>query len=66
MSIDKLERAVSHVRNKPLLLVCVTSTGKAQSMTIRQCWESGARFLHVDCSELDILLGAELGGDKEF
>lgn len=66
MTISELERKVEAIRDQPLRLVCVLPTGKAQSMTIRQCWESGARFLHVDCSELDILLGAELGGDKEF
>ena len=66
MGISELERRVAEIRAKPLQLVCVTATGRMRLMTIQECRETGARFLHVATDELDALLGAELGGDKEY
>ena len=47
-------------------LVCVTPKGKICVMTIRECIETGAKFIHIVADDLDELLGAELGGDKEY
>ena len=66
MGISELERRVAEIRAKPLQLVCVTAAGRMRLMTIQKFWETGARFLHVATDELDVLLGAELGGDKEY
>lgn len=66
MRISELERKVAEIRAKPLQLVCITTTGRTRLMTARECQEAGARFLHVATDELDVLLGAELGGDKEY
>lgn len=66
MTIDALEQAVAQIRNKPLLLVCVLPTGKTCTATIRECLATGGRFLHIANDELDALLGAELGGDREY
>lgn len=66
MGISELERRVAEIRAKPLQLVCVTAAGRMRLMTARECQETGARFLHVATDELDVLLGAELGGDKEY
>ena len=65
MCISELEKKVAEIRAKPLQLVCVTTAGRTRLMTIQECLEDGARFLHVATDELDVLLGAELGGDKE-
>lgn len=66
MGISELEQKVAEIRGKPLQLVCVTTAGRMRLMTIQECQEAGARFLHVATDELDVLLGAELGGDKEY
>ena len=66
MGIDELETKIQAIRDKPLLLLCQMPSGKMRSLTIRECWESGSRFIHVDCTELDELLGRELGGDAEY
>ena len=66
MGISELEQRVAEIREKPLQLVCITTTGRMRSMTVQECQETGARFLHVATDELDVLLGAELGGDKEY
>lgn len=66
MDIDELERKVSQIRAKPLRLVCIMPTGGICTATVRECWESGGRFLHVADDELDALLGAALGGDTEY
>ena len=66
MSILELESRVAEIQAKPLQLVCVTPKGKRRVMTIRECMETGAKFVHIVVDDLDALLGAELGGDKEY
>lgn len=66
MSILELENRVAEIRAKPLQLVCVTTTVRTRLMTVRECQKTRARFLHVATDELDVLLGAELGGNKEY
>lgn len=66
MGIGELEQRVAEIRAKPLQLVCITTAGRMRLMTVRECQEARARFLHVATDELDVLLGAELGGDKEY
>lgn len=65
MGIDELEAKIQAIRDKPLKLVCMMPTGKTRTLTIRQCWEVGARFIHVDCTEIDTILGAAMGGDYD-
>lgn len=65
MTIDALEQAVAQIRNKPLLLVCVLPTGKTCTTTIRECFASGAKYLHIAADELDEVLGRALGGDAD-
>lgn len=47
MGVSELERRVAEIRAKPLQLVCVTTAGRMRLMTIQECQETGARFLHV-------------------
>lgn len=65
MDIFELESRAAEIRAKPLQLVCVMPTGKVCTATVRECWESGGRFLHVADDELDEFLGRELGGDTD-
>ena len=60
--IDELERQISEVRARPLLLVCRTPAGKEKTMSVRDCMETGSCFLHVAADELDTILEQELGG----
>lgn len=57
MCIDELERQISELRARPLLLVCRTPAGKEKAMSVRECIETGSCFLHVVADNLD-----ELGG----
>lgn len=65
MKIDEIERVVRKIRDKPLRVVCVLPTGTVRALTIRQCAESKARYVHIIADELDEFLGRELGGDNE-
>ena len=51
------------MQDRSLLLVCRTSAGKEKTMSIRECMETGSRFLHVAADELDNLLEQEFGGN---
>ena len=62
MTVEELEKQVEKLRTGPLLLVCRTPAGKEKAMSIRECMETGSRFLHVAADELDNLLEQELGG----
>ncbi len=64
MTIEELERRIAELRSRPLLLVCRTSRGKEQTMSLRECVKSGSTFLHIAADDLDALLSAELGGDN--
>ena len=46
---------------RPLLL-CRTPKGCEKLMTVRECVESGADYVHLVADDLDELLAAELGG----
>ena len=63
MTAEELEDQIKKLRALPLLLVCRTPAGKEKAMSIRECMETGSRFLHVAADELDALLDQELGGD---
>lgn len=65
MNIDEIERAVQAIRAKPLQLIGITPTGERCIMSVRQCVESKAKYLHIVADELDALLGVELGGDAD-
>ena len=65
MDISELEAKIKEIRDGPLKLLCLMPSGKIRTLTVRQCWTSGARFIHVDATEIDALLGAALGGDDE-
>ena len=65
MEIDEIERAVQVIRTRPLQMICLTKKGERRIMTVRQCVESKAKYLHIVADELDALLGVELGGDNE-
>ncbi len=62
MTAKELEEQIRQLRAAPLLLVCRTPAGKEKAMSIRECMETGSRFLHVAADELDNLLEQELGG----
>lgn len=66
MDILELENRVEEIRAQPLQLVCVTRKGERRIMGVRECWETGARFLHVAADDLDGVLGVALGGDAEY
>ena len=63
MTVEELENHVEKLRTGPLLLVCRTPDGKEKAMSVRECMETGSRFLHVAADELDNLLEQELGGN---
>ena len=62
MTVEELENHVEKLRTGPLLLVCRTPDGKEKAMSVRECMETGSRFLHVAADELDNLLEKEPGG----
>ena len=62
MTVEELENHVEKLRTGPLLLICRTPAGKEKAMSLRECMETGSRFLHVAVDELDDLLERELGG----
>ena len=66
MDILELEAKIKEIRDGPLKLLCQMPSGKTRSLTIRECLASGARYLYVDCTEIDTILGAALGGDSEY
>lgn len=63
MTIAELEQRIAALRSRPLMLVCRTSRGKEQTMSLQECVETGSTYIHVAADELDVLLDAELGGD---
>lgn len=65
MTIEEIETEANRIRAGPLQVFCVTREGKRRVMTVRECKESGSRFVHVVDDALDALLGRELGGDNE-
>ena len=65
MEIDEIEAKIDEIRGRPLQLLCLMPSGKTRSLTIRQCWTTGARFIHVDCTEIDTILGVAFGGDAD-
>lgn len=64
MTIEELERRIAELRSRPLLLVCRTSRGKEQTMSLRECVKTGSTFLHIAADDLDALLSAELSVDN--
>lgn len=60
MTTVELEASIARLREQPLTVLCVTTTGKARIMTIKECVETGSEFVHVVCNELDKLLETEL------
>lgn len=62
MSVEELEKQIEKLRTGLLLLICRTPAGKEKTMSLRECMETGSRFLHVADDELDELLERELGG----
>ena len=66
MDISELENKVAEIMAKPTRLICITKAGTTRTMSISECKATGARFLCVDCTEADTVLGLELGGDAEY
>lgn len=66
VTIAELERKIAVLRSRPLALLCRTPKGKERVMTVRECVDTGSVYIHIAADELDALLGAELGGDKEY
>ena len=60
-----LER-VKAVSAAPLVLVCITRDGKVSEMSLQQCLDSGACYLHLAMNELDEVLAETLGNRKLF
>ena len=64
MTIDELEMEIKRLRTRPLMIVCRMPDGTEAAMSVRECVETGGRFLHVAADDLDKLLGQELGRDE--
>lgn len=64
MSIKELETMVESIRSAPLVLLCKTPDGDEKEMSIRECVETGSRFIHIvlddELDRLDNLLDTEL------
>ena len=52
----KLEKEARRTLKKPLLVVCRTKDGRHKTMTIKECIESKAKYVHLAFDELDELL----------
>lgn len=63
--MDTLEQQIAELRRRPLLVLCKTPKGKEQIMTVRECYQTGSRYIHVVVDELDQLLAAELGENAQ-
>lgn len=64
MTIDELEMEIGRLRTRPLMIVCRIPNGTEAVMSVRECVETGGRFLHVAADDLDKLLERELGGGE--
>lgn len=60
MTPDELEMRIAQLRARPLMLLCRTPGGKIQVMTVRECVETRANFVHIVADDLDMLLETEL------
>lgn len=65
MDILQIETKADEILRRPLLMVCATKKGERRVMTIRECVEAKARYVHVVVDQLDEFLGVTLGGDGE-
>lgn len=64
MTLKQLERKISQLRGRPLVLLCKTADGQEKKMSVAECVTSGSTFIHVcagnDMDDLDKLLEYEL------
>ena len=60
MTAAELENEIAQLRARPLMLLCRTPSGKIQVMTVRECVETRASFVHIVADDLDMLLETEL------
>lgn len=60
MTIDQLEQRVKELRSRPLLILCKTPEGLERVMTVRECCQTGSRYICINASSLDTLLAAAL------
>ena len=65
MTVKELEKRIAKIRSRPLILLCRTADGREKKMTVEECVNTGAAFIHVimgnDLDDLDKLLEYELG-----
>lgn len=62
MSVKELERRITELRSRPLVLLCRTPKGKEKPMSVKECVATGSVYIRITADELDELLSAELGG----
>lgn len=60
MTIDELERRVEKLRSRPLMILCKTPEGLERVMTVRECCQTGSRYICINASSLDTLLATAL------
>lgn len=64
MTLKELEKRISQLRGRPLILLCRTPAGQEKKMTVAECVATGSAFIHVcagtDMDDLDKLLEYEL------
>lgn len=61
MEIHELNRRITELRRKPLMMVCRTPKGTLRVMTAEECKMSGSTYIHIAVNDIDELLAAELG-----
>lgn len=66
MDISEIEAKIKEIRDGSLKLLCLMPSGKTRTLTVRECIEAKAKYVHVVVDQLDELLGRELGGDAEY
>lgn len=58
--IERTEREIEGLRQRPLLVVCKTPAGKWVKTTVGNCIRRGYWYVHIACDDLDALLDREI------
>ena len=64
MQYQEIERNITELRARPLVLLCRTPEGKEKSMTVRECISSRSSYIRVVADDLDALLAVCLDGSS--
>ncbi len=56
VDFSKLLAEVEKLKEKPTLVLCKTQSGEERVLSLEECIQIGAKYIHPVCDELDELL----------